>query len=52
MTPELSRRVAHAMNRGFPSLDERKQILAALEGAQEFKDLPKEIRKLIKSFER
>lgn len=49
MRPALSRRVAAAFAAGFPTLDQRARVIAALEqpGVATFGDLPAEIRDLV-----
>lgn len=41
---DLSRRVARAMHIGNPTLDERKRIIAAMEDADSWDNLPPDIR--------
>lgn len=49
MSPILSRRLAAAFAVGFPTVEEREQVLAAAEPGKvrSFDDLPDEIRRLV-----
>ena len=53
MTPDLSRRLGRALNRGFPRWDERAAIRDAVQGpnVREFKDLPAKVRALVLDLE-
>ena len=53
VTPDLSRRLARALNRGFPRWDERAAIRDAVQGpnVREFKDLPAKVRALVLDLE-
>lgn len=51
MTPDLSRRVARAFMKGFPTPAERDEIVKAIQGKNGFRDLPDDIQELIEELE-
>lgn len=51
MTPELSRRIAKAFMKGFPTPAEREAVVKAVQGKASFRDLPDDIQELIEELE-
>lgn len=51
MTPDLSRRLARALDIGAATLEQRESVIAAAQRARTFADLPAEIRALVERLE-
>lgn len=51
MNVALSRRLAQAMDRGGPTLVQRKRIVAAAQTARTFDDLPQDVKRLVRRLE-
>lgn len=51
MTPDLSRRLARALDVGAATDDERAQVIAAAQHARTFDDLPQPIQQLVRRLE-
>lgn len=51
MSPELSRRLADALNQHRVTFQEREQVVGAVRSTEEFVDLPLDIQQLVKDIE-